>query len=66
MWSADEDRALRVARRVRTGTIAVNNSQWLDKTRSFGGYKQSGVGREFGVQGFEEYMETKVVSLPGT
>jgi len=65
VWSADEDRALRVARRIRTGTIAVNNSQWLDKTRSFGGYKQSGVGREFGVQGFEEYMETKVVSLPG-
>jgi aldehyde dehydrogenase (NAD+) len=65
VWSADEERALRVARRIRTGTIAVNNSQWLDKTRSFGGYKQSGVGREFGVQGFEEYMETKVVSLPG-
>jgi aldehyde dehydrogenase (NAD+) len=65
VWSGDEERALRVARRIRTGTIAVNNSQWLDKTRSFGGYKQSGVGREFGVQGFEEYMETKVVSLPG-
>ena len=65
VWSADENRALRVARRIRTGTVAVNNSQWLDKTRTFGGYKQSGVGREFGVQGFEEYMETKVVSLPG-
>jgi aldehyde dehydrogenase (NAD+) len=65
VWSADEERALRVARRIRTGTIAVNNSQWLDKTRTFGGYKQSGVGREFGLQGFEEYMETKVVSLPG-
>jgi aldehyde dehydrogenase (NAD+) len=65
VWSADEERALRVARRIRTGTVAINNSQWLDKGRSFGGYKQSGVGREFGVQGFEEYMETKVVSLPG-
>jgi aldehyde dehydrogenase (NAD+) len=65
VWSNDEERALRVARRMRTGTVAINSSQWLDKTRSFGGYKQSGVGREFGVQGFEEYMETKVVSLPG-
>ncbi len=65
VWSADEERALRVARRMRTGTVAINSSQWLDKTRAFGGYKQSGVGREFGVQGFEEYTETKVVSLPG-
>ena len=65
VWSADEARAMRVARRIRTGTVSINGSQWLDKTRSFGGYKQSGVGREFGIQGFEEYMETKVVSLPG-
>jgi len=65
VWSADEDRALRVARRIRTGTVSINGSQWLDKTRAFGGYKQSGVGRENGIEGFEEYLETKVVSLPG-
>ena len=65
VWSADEERALRVARRIRTGTVSINGSQWLAPTRAFGGYKQSGVGREFGIQGFEEYMETKVVSLPG-
>jgi aldehyde dehydrogenase (NAD+) len=65
VWSADEERALRVARRIRTGTVSINGSQWLGATRAFGGYKQSGVGREFGIQGFEEYMETKVVSLPG-
>jgi aldehyde dehydrogenase (NAD+) len=65
VWSVDEERALRVARRMRTGTVSINGSQWLDKTRAFGGYKQSGVGRENGIEGFEEYMETKVVSLPG-
>ncbi len=65
VWSSDEERALRVTRRMRTGTVSINGSQWLAPTRAFGGYKQSGVGREFGVQGFEEYMETKVVSLPG-
>ena len=65
VWSVDEERALRVARRIRTGTVSINGSQWLDKTRAFGGYKQSGVGRENGIEGFEEYLETKVVSLPG-
>ncbi len=65
VWSRDEERALSVARRMRTGTVSVNGSQWLDATRAFGGYKQSGVGRENGIEGFEEYMETKVVSLPG-
>ncbi|MGH2795157.1 MAG: aldehyde dehydrogenase family protein, partial [Actinomycetota bacterium] len=65
VWSTDEERALGVARRMRTGTVSVNGSQWLDATRAFGGYKQSGVGRENGIEGFEEYLETKVVSLPG-
>ena len=53
------------ARRIRTGTISLNGSMWLDVTRPFGGYKQSGLGREQGVEGFEEYLELKVVSLPG-
>ena len=65
VYSADEERALAVARRIRTGTVSVNGSQWLDASRPFGGYKQSGVGRENGTEGFEEYLETKVVSLPG-
>ena len=65
VWSTDEERALGVARRMRTGTVSINGSQWLHATRAFGGYKQSGVGRENGVEGFEEYLETKVVSLPG-
>jgi aldehyde dehydrogenase (NAD+) len=59
------DRALGVARRIRTGTISVNGGQWFGPDSPFGGYKESGMGREHGVQGFEEYLETKTVGLPG-
>jgi len=62
--SASEERALAVARRIRTGTISVNGGQWFHVDSPFGGYKQSGVGRENGVAGFEEYLETKVIALP--
>jgi aldehyde dehydrogenase (NAD+) len=62
--SASLDRALGVAARIRTGTIAVNGGQWFGPDSPFGGYKQSGLGREHGVAGFEEYLETKTVGLP--
>jgi aldehyde dehydrogenase (NAD+) len=38
---------------------------WFDVDTPFGGYRQSGLGRENGVAGFEEYLETKVIALPG-
>ena len=60
----DLDRAYGVARRIRTGTIAVNGGQWFGPDSPFGGYKQSGLGREHGVAGFEEYLETKTIGLP--
>jgi aldehyde dehydrogenase (NAD+) len=63
--SASEDRALAVARRIRTGTLAINGAPWFAVDTPFGGYRQSGVGRENGILGFEEYLETKVMSLPG-
>jgi len=63
--SGSLDRALGVARRIRTGTISVNGGQWFGPDSPFGGYKESGMGREHGVQGFEEYLETKTVGLPG-
>jgi aldehyde dehydrogenase (NAD+) len=63
--SADEGRALAVARRIRSGTLSVNGGMWFHVDTPFGGYKQSGVGRENGVAGFEEYLETKVIGLPG-
>jgi aldehyde dehydrogenase (NAD+) len=59
------DRALGVARRIRTGTISVNGGQWFGPDSPFGGYKESGLGREHGVEGFEEYLETKTIGLPG-
>jgi len=63
--SADEGRALEVARRIRTGTLSVNGGQWFHVDTPFGGVKQSGVGRENGLLGFEELLETKVIALPG-
>ena len=62
--SASLDRALAVAGRIRTGTVSVNGGQWFGPDSPFGGYKQSGIGREHGVAGFEEYLETKTVGLP--
>ena len=53
-----------MARRLRTGTVGVNGGMWFAPDSPFGGYKQSGVGREMGVEGFEEYLETKTIGLP--
>jgi aldehyde dehydrogenase (NAD+) len=61
---ADLDRAYGIAKRLRTGTVAVNGGQWFGPDSPFGGYKQSGLGREHGMPGFEEYLETKTVGLP--
>ena len=62
--SASEERALAVARRIRTGTLGINGAMWFAVDTPFGGYRQSGVGRENGIAGFEEYLETKVIGLP--
>lgn len=60
----DVERGLAMARRIRTGTIAVAGAQWFHVDTPFGGYKQSGVGRENGVLGFEEFLETKIIAIP--
>ena len=62
--SSDLERAKAVARRIRTGTLAVNGGVWFSPDAPFGGYKQSGLGREMGVAGFEEYLEMKTVAEP--
>jgi aldehyde dehydrogenase (NAD+) len=62
--SGSLERARAVAARVRTGTLAVNGGVWFSPDAPFGGYKQSGIGREMGVAGFEEYLETKLVAEP--
>ncbi|HEY7488671.1 MAG TPA: aldehyde dehydrogenase [Streptosporangiaceae bacterium] len=58
----DLDRARGVAARLRTGTVSVNGGVWYGADVPFGGYKQSGIGREMGVAGFEEYLETKSIA----
>lgn len=65
VWSADEARALRVARRLRAGTVNVNGGNFYAADMPFGGYKQSGIGREMGAEGFEEYLETKSIAIGG-
>lgn len=63
--SADNDRALAVAQRMRTGSVTVNGKSFFGITSPFGGTKQSGLGRRNGTQGFEEYLEIKTIGLPG-
>ncbi len=60
VWGGDEARALRVARRIRTGQVDVNGGPWNPQA-PFGGYKQSGIGRENGVFGLEEFLQFKSV-----
>jgi aldehyde dehydrogenase (NAD+) len=59
---ADRDRVLSIARRIRTGTLGINGGVWYAADVPFGGYKQSGIGREMGVAGFEEYLEQKAIA----
>ena len=60
--SGDSERAWAVARRIRTGTLGINGGVWYSGDVPFGGYKHSGIGREMGVAGFEEYLETKSIA----
>jgi len=62
VWSGDADRALGVARRLRAGQVEVNGGTF-NPLAPFGGYKQSGNGRELGRQGLEEYLEVKSIQL---
>ncbi|GAB2851385.1 aldehyde dehydrogenase [Actinocorallia aurea] len=64
VFSADTDRALGLARRFRAGTVGVNGAQWFDVESPFGGYKQSGIGREWGTEGLEDFLETKTIAVP--
>ena len=64
VFSGSEERALAVARRIRTGTVGVNGGAWFGADVPFGGYKQSGVGREMGKAGLEEFLEIKSLAAP--
>ena len=64
VWTQDNDRGLDVARQVRTGTYMLNSRVPIDFATPFGGFKESGVGREFGPEGLETFLEKKSINLP--
>jgi acyl-CoA reductase-like NAD-dependent aldehyde dehydrogenase len=64
VWSEDIDRATKVARRIQTGRIDINGAP-LNLVSPFGGFKQSGLGRELGVYGIEEFLEAKSLQYEG-
>ena len=64
VWTTDVDRGIGVAKQVRTGTYGINAFGTLDMRSPFGGYKNSGVGRELGPEGLGAYLETKTIVLP--
>jgi acyl-CoA reductase-like NAD-dependent aldehyde dehydrogenase len=64
VWTADPERGVAVASRIRTGTCAVNSGVVVEPRNPFGGFRSSGVGREMGPEGLEAYLETRTVVLP--
>ncbi|OAA26900.1 NAD-dependent aldehyde dehydrogenase [Frankia sp. EI5c] len=64
VWTADPARGVAVARRIRTGSVAVNGSYPPFPLVPFGGFKQSGLGRELGTEGLAEFLETRSIGLP--
>ena len=63
VWTTDYARGVSIGRRIRTGTFSVNSCV-LDMATPFGGYKESGMGREMGPEGLEGFLQTKSINLP--
>ena len=61
IWTRDGGRALRVARALETGVLSINSNTSVRVATPFGGFKQSGVGRELGPHALEHYTEVKSV-----
>jgi aldehyde dehydrogenase (NAD+) len=64
VWTHDLDRAMHIARRVRAGSLTLNGYR-IEFGAPFGGYKESGIGREFGPEGLSSFLEYKTINLPG-
>ncbi len=64
VWSADPERAAILARSLKTGTVGINSKKILDFGSPFGGWRESGVGRELGPEGIASYTETTTILAP--
>jgi len=62
--SADTDRALKIAQRMRTGNVTINAKTHFGITSPFGGSKQSGLGYRNGDHGYQEYLHIKTIGMP--
>ncbi len=63
VWTKDMGCALRMSERLKAGTVWINTYRAVSYTSPFGGYKQSGIGRESGLEAIKEYLQTKSVWL---
>jgi acyl-CoA reductase-like NAD-dependent aldehyde dehydrogenase len=63
VWSANKEHAVAVARRIETGTVWINDYHMINLRFPFGGYKQSGIGRELGKWGLAEYHQLKHIHV---
>lgn len=59
-----DERAMAVARRIRTGSLMINSAMYYGADAPFGGYKMSGIGRQNGIEGFEQHLQTKTIGYP--
>ena len=64
VWGPDTERAAALGRRITAGSLYINGAFTVDFGVPFGGFKQSGVGRECGPEGLSEYLETQVIFTP--
>ena len=62
VMSRSAERGMVIARRVRTGSFGVNGGMFYGADAPFGGYKSRGIGRQCGIEGFEQYLETKTIA----
>jgi aldehyde dehydrogenase (NAD+) len=65
VFAGDLDHAMAIARKLRTGSVGVNGGVWYGADSPYGGYKSSGIGRQNGIEGFNTYLETKLVGIGG-
>jgi acyl-CoA reductase-like NAD-dependent aldehyde dehydrogenase len=63
IWTRDGAKALRVARAMESGTLSINSNSSVRYATPFGGFKQSGIGRDLGMQALDHYSETKTIYI---